>query len=140
MLVTTSIPRRLLKINKNVFMPFIIILLLIDYSRPLAAMSYPVEHKTVFVLDKGPLFARSCKQSIEYDVMSKTKTPGIIPAAPIMKSMWTCNVETLIEYMRVVFDIFPAKRMVSGQSQPCIDLHVSSTDIYTCVTQKREIT
>lgn len=75
-------------------------------------MSYPVEHKTVFVLDKGPLFARSCKQSIEYDVMSKTKTPGIIPAAPIMKSMWTCNVETMIEYMRVVFDIFPAKRMI----------------------------
>ncbi|XP_048741642.2 integrator complex subunit 13-like [Ostrea edulis] len=75
-------------------------------------MSYPVEHKTVFVLDKGPLFARSCKQSIEYDVMSKTKTPGIIPAAPITKSMWTCNVETMIEYMRIVFDIFPCRRLI----------------------------
>ncbi|XP_062610737.1 integrator complex subunit 13-like, partial [Saccostrea cucullata] len=75
-------------------------------------MLYPVEHKTVFVLDRGPLFGRSCKQSIEYDVMSKTKTPGIIPAAPIMKSMWTCNVETMIEYMRIVFDIFPSKRLI----------------------------
>lgn len=80
-------------------------------------MSYPVEHKTVFVLDRGPLFARSCKQSIEYDVMSKTKTPGIIPAAPITKSMWTCNVETMIEYMRIVFDIFPAKRTVGVKSK-----------------------
>lgn len=80
-------------------------------------MSYPVEHKTVFVLDRGPPFARSCKQSIEYDVMSKTKTPGIIPAAPITKSMWTCNVETMIEYMRIVFDIFPAKRTVGVKSK-----------------------
>lgn len=80
-------------------------------------MSYPVEHKTVFVLDRGLLFARSCKQSIEYDVMSKTKTPGIIPAAPITKSMWTCNVETMIEYMRIVFDIFPAKRTVGVKSK-----------------------
>ncbi|KAK3103222.1 hypothetical protein FSP39_017550 [Pinctada imbricata] len=75
-------------------------------------MTYPTEHKTVFVLDRGPLFGRPCNQSIEYDVLSKTKTPGIIPAAPITKTMWTCNVETMIEYMRIVFDIFPTSRLI----------------------------
>lgn len=76
-------------------------------------MAFPVEHKTIFVLDHSPLFANSCKQSIEYDVLSKTRTPGIIPAAPIMKSLWTCNIEVIAEYMRIVYDIFPFKRLVS---------------------------
>ncbi|XP_021342348.1 protein asunder homolog isoform X1 [Mizuhopecten yessoensis] len=75
-------------------------------------MSYPVDHKTVFVLDRSPLFASSCNQSIEYDVLSKTRTPGIIPAAPIMKSLWTCNVEVMAEYMRIVYDIFPSKKLI----------------------------
>lgn len=75
-------------------------------------MTYPMEHKTVFVLDRSPQFAKSCKESIEYDVLSKVKTPGIIPAAPITKSLWTCNVETMVEYMRIVYDIFPAIRMI----------------------------
>ena len=75
-------------------------------------MTYPIEHKTVFVLDRGPTFGKPCNQSIECDTISKTKTPGIIPAAPIMKSLWTCNVETMIEYMRIVYDIFPSNRLV----------------------------
>jgi len=69
-------------------------------------MAYPIEHKTVFVLDRSPHFAKSCKESIEYDALSKVKTPGVIPAAPISKSLWTCNVETMVEYMRIVYDIF----------------------------------
>ena len=75
-------------------------------------MAFPVEHKTVFVLDHSPVFAKSSKQSIEYDALSKNRTPGIIPAAPITKSMWTCNVEALMEYMRVVYDIFPSDRLI----------------------------
>lgn len=75
-------------------------------------MAYPIEHKTVFVLDKSPHFAKSCKESIEYDALSKVKAPGVIPSAPITKSLWTCNVETMVEYMRIVYDIFPASRMI----------------------------
>lgn len=75
-------------------------------------MTYPIEHKTVFVLDRSPHFAKSCKESIEYDALSKVKAPGVIPAAPITKSLWTCNVETMVEYMRIVYDIFPGTRLI----------------------------
>lgn len=98
-------------------------------------MAYPIEHKTVFVLDKSPHFAKSCKESIEYDALSKVKAPGVIPSAPITKSLWTCNVETMVEYMRIVYDIFPTSRMVSISKQywsihnivyTHADLHVST--------------
>ncbi|KAL3853650.1 hypothetical protein ACJMK2_017180 [Sinanodonta woodiana] len=69
-------------------------------------------HKTIIVLDHSSYFSHSSKQLIEYDILSKIKTPGIIPAAPITKSLWTVCVETVIEYLRVVYDIFPTKKLV----------------------------
>lgn len=44
--------------------------------------------------------------------MFKIKTFGIIFVVSITKSMWICNVEIMIEYMRIVFDIFFVKRTV----------------------------
>ena len=76
-------------------------------------MSLPVNHKTVFVLDHSSFFNQSCNQSVEYDILGKGKTPGIIPAAPIFKSLWTCSVETMMEYIRVVYDIYPTNKLVS---------------------------
>lgn len=73
---------------------------------------FPVTHKTVFVLDRSPCFNKSSRQSIEYDVVMKGKTPGIIPAAPISKTLWTCSVEAMLEYMRIVYDIFPEDKLV----------------------------
>lgn len=76
-------------------------------------MSIPVNHKTVFVLDHSSFFNQSCNQSVDYDILGKGKTPGIIPAAPIFKSLWTCSVETMMEYIRVVYDIYPTSKLVS---------------------------
>ncbi|XP_064471244.1 integrator complex subunit 13-like [Ornithodoros turicata] len=75
-------------------------------------MTFPASHKTVFVLDHSPYFLTSCQQHIEFDIFTKTRQPGIIPLAPISKSLWTCSVEAAIEYCRVVWDIFPANKLV----------------------------
>lgn len=77
-------------------------------------MTYPTSHKTVFVLDHGYPFAQSCKQSVEFDIFVKTRQPGIIPLAPVSKSMWTCSVEAAIEYCRIVWDLFPTGKLVSS--------------------------
>ncbi|XP_052780061.1 integrator complex subunit 13-like isoform X2 [Mya arenaria] len=72
-----------------------------------------VTHKTLFVLDHSPDFLKSCNQSTEYDLLAKGKTPGIIPAAPIYKSLWTCSVEAMMEYIRIVYDVFPLNNLIS---------------------------
>ena len=76
-------------------------------------MTYPHNHKTVLVLDRGPAFLKSSEQNIDFDVINKSRTPGIIPMAPLAKSMWTCNVEACMEFCRIVFDIYPNKKLVS---------------------------
>lgn len=76
-------------------------------------MNFPVSYKTVFVLDHGPNFAGSCGQSMEFDIFTKTRQPGIIPLAPLSKTLWTCSLEAAIEYCRIVFDIFPKEKLVS---------------------------
>lgn len=73
---------------------------------------FPVSHKTVFVLDHSSYFAQPCGQPMEYDVIPRTKAPGFIPAAPVTKPLWTCSVECLFEYMRIVFDIYPTNRLI----------------------------
>lgn len=78
-------------------------------------LSLPHSHKTVIVLDRSPYFAQSCKESVDYDMQPKTKSQGFIPAAPISKTLWTANVEAMLEYIRIVYDIFPGKKLVSLQ-------------------------
>ncbi|KAG8176539.1 hypothetical protein JTE90_014884 [Oedothorax gibbosus] len=75
-------------------------------------MAFPVSHKTVFVLDHGPSFLNSCHQTMEFDIFTKTRQPGIIPLAPLSKSLWTCSVEAAIEYCRIVWDIFPTEKLI----------------------------
>lgn len=76
-------------------------------------MTGKITHKTVFVLDHSPSFLQSSNESTDYDILGKSKTPGIIPAAPIFKSLWTCSVEAMMEYIRVVYDIFPSDKLVN---------------------------
>ncbi|XP_071784159.1 integrator complex subunit 13-like [Asterias amurensis] len=78
-------------------------------------MSFPASHKTVYVLDHGPFFAESCEHPVEFDVvaLSKTRSTGFIPLAPFCKSLWTCSIESVLEYCRVVFDIFPKGKLIS---------------------------
>ena len=76
-------------------------------------MTFPHSHKTVIVLDRSPHFLELSKEMIEYDIFTKSRAPGIIPMAPIVKSLWTCNVEAVMEYCRIVYDIFPVKKLVT---------------------------
>ncbi len=72
-------------------------------------MSYPLSHKSVVILDKSNYYLQTnCEQSFEFDVINKSRQPsGIIPLSPISKSLWTCSVEAIAEYCRIVWDIFP---------------------------------
>ena len=79
-----------------------------------AAMTFPVPHKTVIVLDHSSQFRTVCKEHIDLDVFTKSRAPGFIPLAPITKTMWTCNVEAIMEYSRIIYDIFPSDRLVRG--------------------------
>ncbi|XP_007907204.1 integrator complex subunit 13 [Callorhinchus milii] len=67
-------------------------------------------HKTVFVVDHCPYMSESCRQTVEFDMFTKNRAPGIIPLAPISKSLWTCAVESAMEYCRIMYDIFPARK------------------------------
>ncbi|XP_059843710.1 integrator complex subunit 13 isoform X3 [Hypanus sabinus] len=70
-------------------------------------------HKTVFVVDHCPYMAESCRQTVEFDMFTKNRAPGIIPLAPIAKSLWTCAVESAMEYCRIMYDIFPTRKLVN---------------------------
>ncbi|XP_014243883.1 integrator complex subunit 13 isoform X2 [Cimex lectularius] len=76
----------------------------------LAAM-HPANHKTIFLLDHTPYFGGSCESVIEFD-FTKSRSPGLIPLAPISKSLWTCSVEAAIEYCRIVWDLFPTGKLI----------------------------
>lgn len=60
-------------------------------------------------MDHCPYMAESCRQHVEFDMLVKNRTQGIIPLAPISKSLWTCSVESSMEYCRIMYDIFPFK-------------------------------
>ncbi|XP_018411592.1 PREDICTED: protein asunder homolog isoform X2 [Nanorana parkeri] len=75
--------------------------------------TFSESHKTVFVVDHCPYMAESCRQHVEFDMLTKNRTQGIIPLAPISKSLWTCAVEASVEYCRIMYDIFPFKKLVN---------------------------
>ncbi|XP_070804151.1 integrator complex subunit 13 isoform X3 [Pituophis catenifer annectens] len=70
-------------------------------------------HKTVFVVDHCPYMAESCRQHVEFDMLVKNRAQGIIPLAPISRSLWTCSVESSMEYCRIMYDIFPFKKLAN---------------------------
>ncbi|KAG8438568.1 hypothetical protein GDO86_004944 [Hymenochirus boettgeri] len=75
--------------------------------------TFSESHKTVFVVDHCPYMAESCRQHVEFDMLTKNRAQGIIPLAPISKSLWTCAVEASMEYCRIMYDIFPFKKLVN---------------------------
>ncbi|KAG2460125.1 integrator complex subunit 13 [Polypterus senegalus] len=74
--------------------------------------NFSISHKTVFVVDHCPYMSESCRQQVEFDMLNKNRAQGIIPLAPISKSLWTCAVECSMEYCRILYDIYPAKKLV----------------------------
>lgn len=76
-------------------------------------MSFPHAHKTIILLDHSHYFSSPSQYSIDID-NARSKV-GFIPMAPITKSMWTCNVEAVVEYCRIVYDLFGNERLVGTQ-------------------------
>nr|XP_046234949.1 integrator complex subunit 13 isoform X2 [Scatophagus argus] len=74
---------------------------------------FSVSHKTVFVVDHCPYMAESSRQQVECDVLTKSRAQGVIPLAPVSKSLWTCAVECSMEYCRILYDIFPRDKLIN---------------------------
>lgn len=76
--------------------------------------------KTIFVLDHTRYFSISSEQYISMDYLkgkplSDTSTAGGnagVGGTQLSKSLWTCAVESSIEYCRIVWDLFPGKKHV----------------------------
>ncbi|GAB0094861.1 Protein asunder [Sergentomyia squamirostris] len=61
-------------------------------------------HKSIFVLDHTPYFGISSQANINLEFLgSKTL---------FTKSLWTCSVESTVEYCRIVWDIFVSGKFV----------------------------
>uniref|UniRef100_H3DMA8 Integrator complex subunit 13 n=1 Tax=Tetraodon nigroviridis TaxID=99883 RepID=H3DMA8_TETNG len=74
---------------------------------------FSVSHKTVFVVDHCPYMAESSRQQVECDVVTKSRAQGLIPLAPVSKSLWTCAVECSMEYCRILYDIYPRDKLIN---------------------------
>lgn len=74
--------------------------------------------KTIFVLDHTRYFSISSEQYISMDylkgkpVPESTASGNSIVGTQLSKSLWTCAVESSIEYCRIVWDLFPGKKHV----------------------------
>uniref|UniRef100_A0A8C6KTJ2 Integrator complex subunit 13 n=1 Tax=Nothobranchius furzeri TaxID=105023 RepID=A0A8C6KTJ2_NOTFU len=74
---------------------------------------FSVAHKTVFVVDHCPYMAESSRQQVECDVLTKSRAQGVIPLAPVSKSLWTCAVECSMEYCRILYDVYPKDKLIN---------------------------
>uniref|UniRef100_A0A672R2W1 Integrator complex subunit 13 n=1 Tax=Sinocyclocheilus grahami TaxID=75366 RepID=A0A672R2W1_SINGR len=74
---------------------------------------FSVSHKTAFVVDHCPYMAESSRQLIECDMLTKSRSQGVIPLAPVSKSLWTCAIECSMEYCRILYDIYPTWKLVN---------------------------
>ncbi|XP_029901909.1 integrator complex subunit 13 [Myripristis murdjan] len=74
---------------------------------------FSVSHKTAFVVDHCPYMAESSRQQVECDVLTKSRAQGVIPLAPVSKSLWTCAVECSMEYCRILYDVYPTNKLVN---------------------------
>ncbi|KAJ8047812.1 Integrator complex subunit 13 [Holothuria leucospilota] len=75
-------------------------------------MAQSFSHKTVFVLDHSHCFSKPSGIVVDYDLSSKNRTPGFIPLHPLNKTLWTWSVECILEYCRMVYDIFPTGKHI----------------------------
>uniref|UniRef100_A0A3Q2TKI0 Integrator complex subunit 13 n=2 Tax=Fundulus heteroclitus TaxID=8078 RepID=A0A3Q2TKI0_FUNHE len=75
-----------------------------------------VAHKTGFVVDHCPYMA--------------DRGQGVIPLAPVSKSLWTCAVECSMEYCRILFDVYPVDKLVN--------YIVSDSEFHTLNSWRRE--
>uniref|UniRef100_A0A2P2HVP6 Protein asunder n=1 Tax=Hirondellea gigas TaxID=1518452 RepID=A0A2P2HVP6_9CRUS len=87
-------------------------------------MVVPISQKTVLVLDHT--LSGSSGVQLDMDSFCKTRNsaaaagtahnPHYIPLRAVTKTIWTCAVEAITEYCRIVWDIFPGSRYISISS------------------------
>lgn len=85
----------------------------ISYTAEPKMKMFSVSHKTAFVVDHCPYMAESSRQQVECDVQTKSRAQGVIPLAPVSKSLWTCAVECSMEYCRILYDVYPTNKLVN---------------------------
>ncbi len=69
-------------------------------------MAFSSSHKVVFILDKSGHFAQPCEE-IEIESAKSAGQSGFLPVSKITKSIWSSATESIFEYCRIVWDIFP---------------------------------
>ncbi|XP_055375477.1 protein asunder [Condylostylus longicornis] len=92
-----------------------------------------LNQKTVFVLDHTQYFGISSEKPIDLDFF---KNKGSL--CPLSKSLWTFSVESSLEYCRIVWDLFPAGKLVrlivSDSAAHVVNTWNSSTQNISYVT------
>ncbi|KAL9897125.1 protein asunder-like isoform 1-T2 [Glossina fuscipes fuscipes] len=79
---------------------------------------YDLNQKTIFVLDHTQYFSISSEDYIALDYLkgktgpSNDAIPSTSSGLQFSKSLWTCSVESSIEYCRIVWDLFPRGKLV----------------------------
>lgn len=71
---------------------------------------FPVNHKTTFVVDHTPYFGLASNAHIQMDFIKRPS--GVVQLPPVFKSMWTCSIESVVEYCRIVWDLFPEGKLI----------------------------
>lgn len=70
-------------------------------------MNCAISFKTIFLLDCSSRFSSVCSgQVYELDSIAKNRH-NILPLKSISKSLYTCAVEAIFDYSRIVWDLFP---------------------------------
>lgn len=70
-------------------------------------MAFPASHKTVFLLDHSNALFSQTTEEIEIESIKSSSQSGFPPVNKISKSIWTSATESVLEYARIVWDIFP---------------------------------
>lgn len=79
--------------------------------------------KTVVIVCGNTLSSDQGGDSIAIDLKVGNRSGG---PTYVSKSMWTCCVEAVMEYCRIIFDLFPDQYQVTH-------MYVCVTCIYTCM-------
>ena len=69
-------------------------------------------YKTFFVLDASTNFRSTlCGEDFQMDIRGRSR-PNLEQFAPISKPLYTCAIEAIYEYFRIVWDIFPNEKNI----------------------------
>ena len=95
--------------------------------------------KTVVVVCGNSLSAHPSGDKVTIDLSSGKFGKGSSAAdskITLVKSLWTCSLESVVEYCRIVFDLFPDQYQVCVCVCVCVCVSVClSVSVCVCVCQ-----